>query len=220
MWESKNDRALEKDVMDALVWDPSVDQAGIAVSARSGVVTLSGTVSSFAMKLTAERDVESVSGVRGVVQHLNVKVADPHLHSDAELATAVTNALAWHIEVPNEKIKASVESGWVTLDGTVQWQYQRDAAERAIRYLQGVRGISCNIKVAAPVSPIDVKQRIEAALKRSAEAEAKNITVSTANGSVTLRGQIHSWTERDEALRAAWSAPGVTAVEDEFVFAS
>jgi osmotically-inducible protein OsmY len=172
------------------------------------------------MKLTAERDVESVSGVRGVVQHLNVQVAPLHLHSDAELATAVTNALAWHVEVHDQKIKAAVENGWVTLEGTVQWRYQRDAAERAIRYLSGVRGISCHIKVAAPVSPTDVKQRIEAALKRSAEAEARNISVSTANGSVTLKGQIHSWTERQEALRAAWSAPGVTAVEDEFVFAN
>jgi osmotically-inducible protein OsmY len=220
MWESKGDRQLEKDVIDALVWDPSVDQTGIAVSAKDGVVSLSGAVPSYAMKLAAEQDAEHVSGVRAVVQHVNVQVPDTHLRSDADLAKAVTNALEWHVEVPERKVKLTVENGWVTLEGAVDWRYQRDAAERVVRYLTGVRGVSNEIKVASPVSSADVRQRIEAALKRSAEADARTISVTTSDGSVTLRGKIHSWAERDEALRAAWSAPGVWTVEDQLSLAS
>jgi len=221
MWQSKSDKDLERDVRDELAFDPRVDEKAIAISAKGGVVTLSGSVPTYAAKVAAYHDAERVSGVSVLVEHMDVSLPDMHARSDADLAKAVADALYWDVEVPHSKIKTLVRDGWVTLEGTVDWQYQRLAADGAVRYLVGVKGVNDQIAVSpSPASSIDVKQHIKAALTRSAEADAQRITVDTADGgSVTLRGTVHSWAERNEAVRAAWATSGVRKVQDELTYA-
>jgi osmotically-inducible protein OsmY len=153
---------------------------------------------------------------------MEVSLPDAHARSDADLAKAVADSLLWHVEVPYGRIKTSVRDGWVTLEGTVDWAYQRSAAKDALRYLTGIKGLRDLIAVSPsrPASAIDVKQHIRAALTRSAEVDAQGITVDTADGGgVTLRGTVHSWAEREEAVRAAWATTGVRKVEDELTYA-
>jgi len=221
MWQSKSDSALERDVREELAFDPRVDVKAIAVSAKGGVVTLSGSAPTFAAKLAACRDAERMSGVNVVVEHMDVTLPDMHARNDADLAKAVADALRWDVEVPHGNIKTSVRDGWITLEGTVEWQYQRAAADGAVRYLVGVKGVTNQIAVApSPAKAVDVKQHIKDALTRSAETDAQRITVDTAEGGgVTLRGTIHSWAEREEVMRAAWATPGVHKVQDELIYA-
>jgi osmotically-inducible protein OsmY len=152
---------------------------------------------------------------------MDVSLPDMHARSDADLAKAVADALRWDVEVPHSKIKTSVRDGWVTLEGTVDWQYQRSATDGAVRYLVGVKGVTNQIAVSPSTKrAIDVKEHIKAALTRSAQADAQRITVDTVDGgSVTLRGTVHSWAERDEAVRAAWATPGIRKVQDELTYA-
>lgn len=213
----KTDTQLQKDVIDELRWEPRVNDAEIAVSAKDGVVTLTGSVDTFAQKYVAERAVERVTGVRAVADDLAVKVFGPHERTDTEIAHAALNALRWDTEVPDEKLTVKVEHGWVTLKGETEWNYQKTAAERDLRYLAGVKGISNLITVKPRASATEVKAKIEAALKRSAELDANQITVETADGSVTLKGTVRSWPERSDAERAAWAAPGVKEVHDRLV---
>lgn len=224
MWQQKSDKDLERDVRDELAFDPRVDVKAITVSAKGGVVTLSGSAPTYAAKLAAYHDAERVSGVNVVVEHMDVSLPDMHACSDADLAKAVADALRWDVEVPHDKIKTSVRDGWVTLEGTVDWQYQRAAADGAVRYLVGVKGVINQIAVAvAPTfgRAIDVKQHIKDALTRSAETDAQAITVDTAEGGgVTLRGTVHSWAEREEVMRAAWATPGVRKVQDNLTYAA
>jgi osmotically-inducible protein OsmY len=222
MWQPRSDKDLERDVRDELAFDPRVDVKAITVSAKGGVVTLSGSAPTYAAKLAAYRDAERVSGVNVVVEHMDVSLPDMHARSDADLAKAVADALRWDVEVPEGNIKTSVRDGWITLDGTVDWQYQRAAADGAVRYLVGVKGVTNQIAVApSPAKSIDVKQHIKDALTRSAETDAQRITVDTAEGGgVTLRGTIHSWAEREEVMRAAWATPGVRKVQDALTYAA
>ena len=213
----KNDSQTRQDVLDELMWDPSISEKAIGVAVKDGIVTLAGFVESYAQKYNAERAAERVSGVRGVVEELAVNIPSTTGRSDAEIAQAAANALEWDIEVP-EDVKVKVERGWLTLEGNVQWQFQKTAAERAVRFLTGMRGVSNFISVKPKLaSPMEVSSKIKDALRRKAEADADRVTVETRDGKVTLRGTVRSFVEREDAENAAWSAPGVSEVEDRIV---
>jgi len=208
---------LKQKILDELEWEPSLDAAHVGVAVTNNVVTLTGSISSYAEKIAAERAVKRVVGVRAVANNLEVRPAVPAKRNDTEIAQAAVNALLWDIQVPNEAITVRVAEGWLTLEGKVTYHFQKDSAERAVRHLLGVRGVTNLITVKPSVQPIEVKSRIEAALRRNAELEARGIQVEALDGKVTLRGKVHTWTERDEAERAAWAAPGVSEVEDHLL---
>ncbi|HEY4955448.1 MAG TPA: BON domain-containing protein [Gemmatimonadaceae bacterium] len=210
----KSDTQLQKDVMDELRWDPSVSEREIAVAVKDGVVTLGGHVQSFAQKRAAEHAVSRVAGVKAVAEDILVKLPTSLLRSDTEIAHAAINALKWDTEVPDELLKTKVENGWITLEGAVEFFYQKTAAERSVRFLNGVKGVTNLISVKPGVGTTKVSENIEAALKRRAEMDAARITVDTRDGKVTLRGSVHSWLELKEAENAAWATPGVWSVED------
>lgn len=211
----KSDAQLKKDVQAELEWDPAVDATHVGVSAKDGVVTLSGHLDSFAEKYAAERAAQRVEGVKGLAVELDVRPESGTPCSDADLAAAAEAALKWHALVPQERIKVMVERGWVTLSGEVDWDYQRNAAVKAVHPLTGVVGVSNNIAVKAQVTPDNITQRIQAALERQAQREARNIEVVVSGHTVTLKGQVHSWAERVAAQGAAWSAPGITNVVNQ-----
>lgn len=210
----KTDMQLQRDVFDELQWEPSIDAAEIGVSARAGVVTLTGVVTNYGEKLAAERVVKRIRGVKAVANDIEVRPRGTGAPSDTDIAQAALLALKWKTFVPASRIQVSVSQGWVTLEGQVDWHYQKSAAEDAVRHLIGVRGVIDEIAIRPKVSAAQVKDRIEEAIKRSAELDAKRIGVETLDGKVTLKGEVHTWSERQEAERTAWSAPGVTQVEN------
>jgi osmotically-inducible protein OsmY len=208
------DRELQEHVQNALDWEPSIDAAEIGVSVDTGVVTLRGDVKSYAEKAAAERVALGVYGVKAVANDINVRLGGGQQRTDTEIAQAVLSALKWNTVVPDEKITVTVSNGLVTLKGQVDWEYQRAAAANVVRDLTGVRGVTNSITVKPHVSVTDVKSKIEAALRRSAEVDARRINVAVADAKVILSGNVHSWSERTEARQAAWAAPGVREVED------
>lgn len=210
-----NDIELRKDVLDELEWDPSIDARHIGVTVDKGIIGLTGHVSSYAEKTNAERIAKRVVGVEAVANDLEVKIPMKAERDDTDIARSAVNALEWNVAVPHEKITIGVSRGWVTLEGEVEWYHQKRAAEDAIRLLAGVRGVTNKIAVAAKkIRPEDVKIKIESALRRNAELDARKIKVEARDSSITLSGEVRSWTERDDAINAAWSAPGVTNVVD------
>jgi osmotically-inducible protein OsmY len=210
----KSDTQLQRDVTDELRWDPSVFDKEIAVAVKDGVVTLGGDVQSFAQKRAAEHAVARVAGVKAVAEDIQVKLPTSLQRSDTEIAHAAINALKWDTEVPDDLIKTKVENGWITLEGAVRFFYQKTAAERCVKFLNGVKGVTNLVSVKPGVATTMVSQNIEAALKRRAEMDAAKITVDTIDGKVTLRGSVHSWLELKAAENAAWATPGVRSVDD------
>jgi osmotically-inducible protein OsmY len=211
----KSDSEVQRSVQDELSWEPSIyDSSKIGVGVKDGVVTLTGTVNSYFEKSAAERAAKRVFGVKALAVELTVTPVDSLKRTDTDIAKAAEDALNWDVAVPNDRIEVTVEDGWVTLDGNVDWQYQKRGAENDVKNLSGVIGVSNNIFVKPAVTPADIKSKIEAALRRNAVLDAQNITVQANGSKVTLTGNVSSWKERDEADDAAWAAPGVTDVKN------
>lgn len=215
----KTDAQLKMDVMDELDWDPAINAAHVGVAVANGVVTLTGHLDTYAEKSAVQKALQRVKGVRAIALELDVKLDPSHQRSDTEIASAIESAFRWHALVPDRRIQVLVEQGWVTLKGELDWDYQRDAAVKAVRDLVGVVGVSNNITLRQITSPGDVTARIKAALERQADQEAKRIEVEVQGKTVTLRGIVHSWAERAAAYSAAWAAPGITSVVNEIKIA-
>jgi osmotically-inducible protein OsmY len=211
----KTDAQLKSDVSAELEWDPSINATHVGVAVNDGVVSLTGHLDTYAEKFALERAVQRVHGVKAIAMEVDVKLEPGHRRSDSEIATAAESALQWHALVPADKILVKVERGWVTLKGEVDWEYQRRSAEKAVRTLTGVVGVSNTLTLKSTTTPANVANRIRDALARHAEREAKHIEVIVNGSVVTLRGAVHSWAERSAAYGAAWSAPGVLTVVNE-----
>jgi osmotically-inducible protein OsmY len=210
----KSDMQLQSDVLDELNWDPAVNAAQIRVEVKDGLVTLAGRVEHYAEKWEAEWAAKRVSGVKALAVEIRVEPTRFRELTDADIARAAENALKWHAHVPQGRIKVTVQKGWITLEGEVEKQFERETARQVVLHLAGVTGVSNQIVLKPTVEPTEVKEKIEAAFKRSAMVDAKRITVKAEGGKVILTGTVSTWEEYQDAERAAWAAPGVREIRN------
>jgi osmotically-inducible protein OsmY len=213
----KTDDEIKRDVEEELRWDPEIDSTNIAVAVKDGVVTLTGFVPSYIQKFQAEQDAKRVAGVVAVANDIEVRVPALDQRPDPDIARDAVQALKDRLPFSSRNIKVIVRDGWITLEGDVEWNFQRERAEDAVRRVKGVKGVINSIQVKPKITPVEIKKKIEDALKRRAELDAGRIQVETHDGEVVLKGTVSTWIERDEAERAAWSAPGITKVENKLV---
>jgi osmotically-inducible protein OsmY len=213
----RSDSEVERDVKDELAWDPDLDATDIAVSVKKGVVTLAGFVKSYTDKYEAEAAAKRVAGVVAIANDIEVRLPSVDERPDPEIARDAVAAIKSQLPISSEKIKVVVKNGWITLEGQVEWQYQRSAAENAVRRIKGVKGVINSVQLKPHTEPSEIKRKIQEAFRRNAEVDANRIVVEADGGVVTLKGTVRSWIEREEAERAAWAAPGVTSVVDQIV---
>ncbi len=212
-----DDKTLRQNVIDALEYEPSVNAEHIGVAAEGGAITLTGHVHTYAERQAAEDVVRRVKGVRAIAQEIEVRSYGAGATADDEIAQRIVRAFDWNTSVPKDAVQVKVSKGWVTLTGKVEWYYQKEAAANLVRDMAGVAGVSNLIDITPRASATDVRTRIEEALKRDAQIEAKAIRISVTDSKVTLEGKVHSWAERRAAERAAWAAPGVRMVTDNLI---
>ena len=212
---AKSDVELKTDVLAELKYEPSVKITDIGVLVKAGVVTLNGYATSYGEKCDAVRATKRVAGVKAIADDITVQLPDSHRHTDGDIATVASNQIAWSTMIPAGTAKVTVRDGWITLEGQVEWRYQKEAADRAVEYLMGVKGLTNLITIKPQLSPEKIESALNGAFERNALLDARKIQVSISGNEVILRGKVSSYAERDEAERVTWAAPGVFTVDNQ-----